>query len=302
MRVLILHNLSSGYGDGAIYDFIRSVSAHKDEVVLRCVGAEDSFDEALRDATSFDVVVASGGDGTVASVCYHLRNTQVPILPFPAGTANLIAQNIALPFEPAALAQLIYTGQTVDFDLGEITAGKKRHGFLMIAGCGLDALIMNGAKPHKRMFGPMAYVKAALDNVMPTKSNFQLEVDGIPISAEGVGVLLVNFSKIQFDIPLAAQNRPRDGMLDVVVLATKTAFDLIPALASAAIDHTGTLYSQAPGLAFYRGRDIKICADPALPVQFDGEVVEARTPLYARVLPEACRLIVSESAYREFGE
>ena len=38
----------------------------------------------------------------------------------------------------------------------------------------------------------------------------------------------MNFSKIQFDITVTHDNKPRDGEFDVVVLKAKTAFDLIP--------------------------------------------------------------------------
>mgnify|MGYP000632891847 CR=1 FL=1 len=45
----------------------------------------DPVSALLDDAASYDAVVASGGDGTVATVNYLLANTGVPVLPFPAG-------------------------------------------------------------------------------------------------------------------------------------------------------------------------------------------------------------------------
>ena len=35
MKLLVLNNLASGYGEGAIYDFVRSFAADGDEVCLR---------------------------------------------------------------------------------------------------------------------------------------------------------------------------------------------------------------------------------------------------------------------------
>ena len=55
----------------------------------------------LEDAKDFDRVVAVGGDGTVSGVCYELRGSGVPMLPYPAGTTNLLALNLRLPSEPS---------------------------------------------------------------------------------------------------------------------------------------------------------------------------------------------------------
>ena len=106
MKALIINNLASGYRDGSIYDFVRSFTEDGDEVCMRSTDGTTSIDDLLDDASDFDVVVASGGDGTVTSVAYALANTGVPLLPYPAGTANLLSLNLAQPNEPHALAKL----------------------------------------------------------------------------------------------------------------------------------------------------------------------------------------------------
>ena len=95
MKLLIINNLASGYGEGAVYDFIRSLARDGDEVCVRSTDGTTDLRGMLDDASSFDAVVASGGDGTVATVSYLLAGTGIPILPFPAGTANLLALNLA---------------------------------------------------------------------------------------------------------------------------------------------------------------------------------------------------------------
>ena len=92
MKALIINNLASGYRDGSIYDFVRSFTEDGDEVCMRSTDGTTSIDGLLDDASDFDVVVASGGDGTVTSVAYALANTGVPLLPYPAGTANLLSR------------------------------------------------------------------------------------------------------------------------------------------------------------------------------------------------------------------
>ncbi|MFR9168619.1 MAG: diacylglycerol/lipid kinase family protein, partial [Gordonibacter urolithinfaciens] len=230
MKLLVINNLASGFGEGSVYDFIRSFARDGDEVCVRSTDGTTDVRDLLGDAEAFDAVVASGGDGTVATVSYRLANTGVPILPFPAGTANLLAANLASPMEPHALAKLVREERTLDFDLGEIEVDGHRFGFGIMAGAGYDAAIMHGAAPAKRLLGPMAYFSAALANPLPQTSRFKLDLDGEHVESEGLGILLVNFSKIQFDITVTHDNEPRDGVYDVVVLKAQNAFELIPAL------------------------------------------------------------------------
>lgn len=302
MKLLVLNNLSSGYGDNAVYDFIRTYSKTGDEVCIRCVDADSSFSDALADAGEFDAVVASGGDGTHSAVCYLLRNSDIPILPYPAGTANLLCQNIMSPIEPFALAQLVRDGKCLDFDLGGITTSEGSHGFSMMAGCGYDATMMADARRDKKRWGPAAYFKAAFQNPNPQVAHLKVTVDGVTHEHEGVGVMLVNFSKIQFDISITPRNLPNDGALDVLVLTTQTAWDLLPTALGAAFDHSGESLEASNALVFYRGREIRVESDPELLVQYDGEPLEAHTPFTASVLPAACKLIVSDDGYKIFTQ
>lgn len=302
MKLLVLINLSSGTADGSTYDFVRSFAHAGDTVVMRYVDMHSDFSEALSDAKTFDRVVAVGGDGTVATVCYLLRDTGVPVLPFPAGTANLLTQNIYSPTESPALAQLLRRGHVLDFDMGELEYpdGTKR-GFSMMAGCGYDATIMNDAARNKKLLGPLAYFTAAFHNPNPQVSRFFLEIDGTSVRCEGVGVVFVNFSKIQGDISLALSNAPRDGLLDVIVLATDTAWNLLPPFVGASIDRSGRPLVESDALSYYRGRAIRVVADPPLYCQYDGEPLHLTTPFTARALPSSVKLVVGDEAYREFG-
>lgn len=301
MKLLVINNLASGYREGAIYDFVRSFALDGDEITLRCTDGTTDLRLFLHDAEEYDAVVASGGDGTVSAVTYLLAETGIPVLPFPAGTANLLAQNIHSPIEPHALAKLTRNGKRLDFDLGELTTDKGTFGFSMMAGCGYDAKIMGDAKALKKRWGAAAYFKAAFANPSPQVSKFDIEIDGVHHKHEGVGVLLLNFSKIQFDISIGLENNPNDGELDVLVLTTQTAWDLLPPVIGAAFDHSGKPLKASNALVFYRGKNINVVADPPMPVQYDGEPVEATTPYTARVLPASTKLIVSDDGYDEYA-
>lgn len=302
MKVLIIHNLRSGLRTGAIYDFLRMYAEDGDSFTVRSFGEETPLPSLLTDAAEYDFVVASGGDGTISSVSYELRNTGIPILPFPSGTANLLAMNLFEPNEPHALCKLVDEALTLDFDLGELetSTGEKR-GFSMMAGCGYDELIMRTATQHKRLLGDVAYFEAAFSNPTPQVSNFTLTIDGATITSSGIGVIVANFSKMQFDLMVSDENLPRDGMLDVVILKTENAFQLIPTVMAKVFDHSGALAKKMGALELYRGQEIRIEADPVMQIQYDGEPTEMATPLTIRCLPKATRFVVSQECLKHFS-
>lgn len=304
MKLLVVNNLSSGYGEGAIYDFVRAFARDGDEVCMRSTDGTTGIASLLQDAQSFDAVVASGGDGTVTAVSHFLANTGTPILPFPAGTANLLALNLFSPNEPHALAKMLRAGHLLDFDLAELRASGRDdvYGFGIMAGAGYDAAIMAKAQPSKRLLGPMAYFSAAVANPLPQVSKITLELDGRKVESEGLGVLVVNFSKIQFDISVTDRNNPRDGMLDVVVLKAANAFGLIPALIERVMERgADKTNDHIEALETHRAKNVRVVADPPMEVQYDGEVTGLSTPFEAHILPGAARFLVCEECLELFG-
>ena len=112
MRCLIIHNPASGPRSDEIFDFARALSEAGDEVCLRFIGDGMEPHQAAEDVSAFDRVVVSGGDGTVSNVLDHIRDSHVPTLVFPSGTANLFFNNIGNAPEPAALAKACREGRT----------------------------------------------------------------------------------------------------------------------------------------------------------------------------------------------
>jgi diacylglycerol kinase family enzyme len=292
VRVLVIVNTRSGGGDAGLYDFVRVLGASGAEITLRFCDGERALEELTVDATRFDRVVAAGGDGTASAVCYSLRNTKVPILVYPAGTANLLAQNLNMPVEPRQLADTTLRGKVVEFDVGELertdTAGAaEKFGFMLIAGAGYDANIMDGARPLKSTMGEPAYLIAAISNLAPTAAHFRLTLDGEECLTDGIAVLIVNFGRLQFDVPLAAGADPQDGSFAVAVVRPRNVAGLVPAV-FASLSGADKL----PGIDLYSAKEVTIWSEPELPVQYDGEVTDSKTPVSARALHRATSLLL----------
>jgi diacylglycerol kinase family enzyme len=248
-------------------------------------------------AEHFDRVVAAGGDGTASAVCYATRNTKVPVLVYPAGTANLLAMNLGMPVEPRQLADVTLNGRAVDFDLGEIERPSKMNGvstktgFTIMAGAGYDASIIDSARPLKANMGAAAYLLAAITNLAPTNAHFTIELDGQELVTDGIAVLIVNFGRLQFDMPVAVGADPQDGMFEVAVIRSRSVAELVPAVVAGL---SGA--DKLPGVDVYPAARVSVTSEPKLPMQYDGEVADAMTPFSARLLPHAARLLLPDDS------
>ncbi|MDR1089333.1 MAG: NAD(+)/NADH kinase [Coriobacteriales bacterium] len=294
MRVLIIDNLASGLRNGIIHDFNRIFARDGDELTIRSTGGIRRIDTMLSDATEYDLVVASGGDSTISTVAYELRNTDIPLLPFPAGTANLLATNLNTPEEPSALARIARALKTEYYDLGEIAyeCDGRNHtqGFAVIAGAGYDATIMQRAEKLKARFGPLAYLAAAASEPNPRVASFSLSLDEETLTSEGIAVLLINFAQIYPDLSITYNNDAQDGLFEVVVIKKQHTLELVPALLAALLDPHFT--DRADYFESRRSARALIESDPPLGLQFDGETPAANTPFEAHILPGAARFVV----------
>ncbi len=299
MRVLIIVNTRarSGSSDVDLYDFIRVLGIEGCEIVLRFIDGRP-VEELLTDAAAFDRVVAVGGDGTVSSIAYALRHSEIPLLAYPGGTANLLSAAMGLPVEPRALARSLLDSPIQPIDIGELTFGidgEQRLGFVNAAGAGFDAAIMQSAQALKPALGPAAYLVAAVQNIAPTVAEFELNIDGERLSSSGIAVLMVNFGRVTFDLPIPAGADPVDGMLEVVLLKARTVPSLFPAFVSSVAERVGQRVDPGQSLEVYRCKRVEVSAYPPLRMQSDGEVIDALTPFAAEVLPSACRFVVDQS-------
>lgn len=297
MRTLVIHNPKSGFGSDAIFQFVRALVSAGDECVMRMLEDDFAADRACSDAESFDMVVASGGDGTVASLLYALRGRDVPACVFPSGTANLLYANIGNAPEPSALARACRVGKTAPVDLCEISwegEGSERHvrGFALMSGTGFDAQLMQAALPNKAVMGQAAYFAAALANPRPAVERFSITVDGRTLEREGIACLVANNAMMQGDIQIVPDCRMDDGLLDVIVVETSGAAQLLKPLAFGLVDRSGKAIGR-PHLESFKGREVRVeCSEP-VPIEVDGEALPGTVRSYeARVLPAAVRIVV----------
>ncbi len=299
MRTLIVHNARSGFGSDSIFEFERALLQEGDECVTRVLGDDFDLKGALRDAEDFDLVVLSGGDGTVTSILYELRRRDVTCCVFPSGTANLFFNNLGLASEPNAIARACRQGGVIGCDLGEISWSEQgashTRGFGIMAGTGYDASLMRTAMPDKKSLGEAAYFAAALKNTRPEVSHFSITVDGVRHERDGIACLVANTATMQGEIEIVSDCSVSDGLIDVIVLATSDAVQLIVPFLSGILDRRGR--AGRPFIEHFTGREVKVESSSPIPMQIDGDVVaDAVTGYVARVLPRANDVVVDQTS------
>jgi diacylglycerol kinase family enzyme len=299
LKILVIHNPRSGLSrlgsnDSSVQAFLASLSLLNVRLELRTLEPGVKLEDLLSDAHDFDRVVVVGGDGTVGSVAHLLSDSGLPIVVFPAGTGNLLAANLGLPTDPAALALVAVGGDVRVVDLGELeflAPEPSSVSFVMAAGIGYDATIMAGSTDLKPWLGLSAYFATGL-TTRPTMAQFRLTLDGRELEVEGIGVMIANHGRV-LDLDVIPDTDGTDGLFDVAIIKARSGVELVPVFARAIVHKFGwPSFDISNQLEVHRASLVQIEAVPALPVQFDGELLETSTPITARVRPGAARFLV----------
>ncbi len=136
---------------------------------------------AAAQAGACDIVV-SGGDGTINEALQGLVGTDARLGVWPAGTANVLARELNLPFALPGVCDVIARGTTRRIYLGCATAEgtHTRRYFCLMAGIGLDASVVAGVRPRlKRRIGKGAFWLSGLSHLVRWQpAPFNVEVNG----------------------------------------------------------------------------------------------------------------------------
>jgi len=232
-----------------------------------------------------DMVVAAGGDGTIAEVANGLIGSATVLGVIPLGTANVLAKEYRLPVTPRAIAHALAYKRTKLLwpGVAKLTgAGAQEHVFAQMVGLGFDGAVVHGIQPLlKRVIGRGAYVWQSLwESVAYRFPRVRLSVDGKDYEAASV---VVSKGRLYGGPYMLAPNAaPTEPGFQVALFEWPGMF---PALMSGAALPLGLL-PRCPGVRVVAGRHVDFAAgNGPIKTQSDGDAL-AGTP--ATVVDAGC--------------
>lgn len=223
-----------------------------------------------------DLVVVSGGDGTVAEAAAGLLalGSSAPLALLPAGTTNVVAREYGLPRTPEEAEALLGSPRTRP--LTAFRAGGRT--CLIGAGVGFDARVMKNTVPLlKRLFGRTGIGYTAtlewLRYEFPRITVTGLDADGRPFTREATFVLCANTKRYGGDPILSPFADPENDLLDLVLFTSRSRLTLIRfyhLLSKGKAEHLGVEGVERFSVLSFRAESR---AAYALDVQVDGDAV-----------------------------
>jgi diacylglycerol kinase (ATP) len=234
--------------------------------------AEALARDAARGGAS--MVVAAGGDGTIAEVANGLMGSGARLGVIPLGTANVLAHELALPFAPRAVAAALAFGRTRTLWPGVARGPDSSRLFVQMLGIGFDAQVVHRLSlPLKRVLGKGAYVVQSLRETWRYKfPPIRLRIDSMETEAASAVISKGRLYGGKF--LLAPESRPADPGFSVILFGCGGP---AAALMYGAALPVGVL-GRAPGVRHVRARRIEMIGNALIPAQADGDAA-GFTPL-----------------------
>jgi diacylglycerol kinase (ATP) len=294
--VAVVHPLKAGGVRGAterLSAWADSLGVPMPRVVETTADATGTEQARAAVAEGADLVLAWGGDGTVTAVATGLLGTGVPLGILPAGTGNLLARNVDVPLGLAAAVRVAFTGVDRLIDTVEIGLGGRVVISTVMAGIGLDAVLIDAPDDLKSLIGPTAYALNTAKALRHSQYRVGVSVDdGPPRWVSARSVLVVNSGGLIAGLDIAPESDIADGLLHVVVLPLRDPIDWARTAASLVMRRP-----RADSARYHlQGHRARIVTSEPQPRQVDGDLVGEGIRLEAQVRPASLTVRVPARA------
>lgn len=245
---------------------------------------------------SRQLVIVCGGDGTVNEVVNGLACTQVPLAVLPAGTANVLAKELSLPWNLPRAAERIATAPYRRIALGlaipEKSSGEPRY-FLSVAGAGADGALVSAVRPEiKLKAGILAYWQEGFRQL--TRYDFPMfrtQLAGVPSDIDASLVIVGRTKHYGGPFKITTEADLLEPEFELVFVTTRSAWRYIAYLP---LIWLGKLRN-ARYVRFFKSNKLCCAAKNGsqVQIQVDGEPA-GRLPVEFRIVPDALTLAIPD--------
>ena len=270
-KMLFVFNPKAGKGKikTHLLDIVDIFSSHNYEIIIRSTQApRDAYEKAKEYADSVDLIVCSGGDGTLDEVVTGIMevDSSVPIGYIPAGSTNDFANSLFMPKNMIRVAEMIMAEELYHCDIGRFN----QKTFAYVAAFGLFTDVSYETDQDlKNVLGHVAYVLEGVKRLFDIKS-YHMKVSSEEVQVEDdfiVGMITNSRSVGGFKNLTGKNGDMNDGFFEVTLIVhPKNPLQLQEIMTALVMaeDNTDMIYS-------FKTRQLTIETDEEVPWTLDGE-------------------------------
>ena len=256
----------------------------------QCAG--DAKEKVQREAENYDLVVCSGGDGTLDETVTGIMNCKkkVPLGYIPAGSTNDFATSLGIPKDMEEAAAIAVNGVPFSCDIGNFNGDN----FVYVAAFGLfTAVSYKTSQEWKNLLGHAAYLLEGIKSLHEIPSFLmQVEFNNCCIQDEFIYGMITNSTSVGgFKGMTGNHVKLDDGVFEVTLIKKpRNPIELNEIIASLVnlVDDTNMIYS-------FKTCNVKFTAKNPVAWTLDGEYGGEHVEVEITNQMQAIDIIVAES-------
>lgn len=298
-KLLFVFNPHSGKAQikNQLLDIVDTMVKADYEVTIYPTQAQgDAISKVERDAGDYDLVVCSGGDGTLDEAVTGMmrREQKVPLGYIPAGSTNDFAVSLGIPKDMVNAAANAVNGKSFACDIGLFNDDN----FVYVAAFGLFTDVSyTTSQEWKNALGHAAYILQGMKSLHDIPSYLMhVECNNTYVQGEFIYGMITNSTSVGgFKGMTGKDVELDDGVFEVTLIKkpkNPMEFNEIIAALTNLVDDTNMVYS-------FKTDEIKIIAKKEVPWTLDGEFGGNHTEVVVKNLHKAVEIIVPNNEVSE---
>lgn len=272
-KIYFIYNPHSGKEQigSKLNEIIRTLAERDNELtVVPTIGYLDAMERITNLSDGYDLVVCSGGDGTLDEVVTGMmkrpKERRVPIGYIPAGTTNDFARSLEIPRNMPEAARNAMLGKPFACDIGSFNEDS----FVYIASFGIFTEVSYSTKQEvKNVLGHMAYILEGMKSLYNIKS-YKMRVSSDEMEFEGdflFGMITNSKSVAGFKGLVKGDVQFDDGVYEVTFIKRpKNPLEIQEILGALLLEEINSNYMYS-----FRTKKLIIESEGMVPWTLDGE-------------------------------
>ena len=290
-KLVFIFNPKAGKGKikTALMDIVDIFNKGGYEVIIRATQApKDAYEQVKKYADKVDMIVCSGGDGTLDEVVTGITElgSSVPVGYIPAGSTNDFANSLFIPKNMLEAASIIMNGELYKCDVGRFN----HQTFAYVAAFGLFTDVSYETNQDlKNILGHLAYVLEGAKRLLDIKSyHMKVFTETGVIEDSFIYGMITNSRSVGGFKNLTRDVDMNDGLFEVtLIVQPKDPLELQEIIRNLVVmeDSSDLIYS-------FKAKKLTIEADEEIAWTLDGEYGGSPVTVEIENLQQALNLYV----------